>query len=71
VIVYANNGLGILTDWRFTIIKLKGKIFPVHAVKVDRGRSIVHLLLHLRKRWIGWSFSRSSHFVPGEIHGTH
>ena len=71
MIVCGNDGLGILTDWRFAIIKLKDKIFPVNAVKAERGRSIVPLLLHLRKRWTGWSFSRSSHFVPGEIHGTH
>lgn len=36
MIDYGNDGLGILTDWRFAIVKLKGKIFPVHAVKAER-----------------------------------
>jgi len=25
------------TDWRFAIVKFKGKVFPVHAMKTERG----------------------------------
>jgi hypothetical protein len=35
--VYCNDGLRLRTDWRFAIIKVKGKFFSVHAMKAERG----------------------------------
>lgn len=50
--VYRNDGLRILTDWRFAIIQVKGTVFfSVHAMKAERGRSVALLLLHLGTRW--------------------
>jgi hypothetical protein len=43
VIVRRNDGLGIRTGLRFAILKFKGKVFPVHAVKAERGKSIAPL----------------------------
>jgi len=51
VVVCRNDGLGIRNCLRFAILKFKGKVFPVHAVKAEMGRSIAPLLLHLRTEW--------------------
>ena len=36
MIFYRNDGLRIATDWRVAIIKFKGKIFLVQAMKAER-----------------------------------